>query len=306
MHAVSAHQIACTQDAFIVEPCAHARRILREILEQARSLHRPAELVKTLQQYALGDGLRHHQGVGIARRQVAEIDGHQHPVAVPDGEASGFEAAPNQLRYRVLVMQGGGGTQQFAGNLQLRVNMVQGGKGVTINFPEGNSADQARYRLAFKYYQRVEGLLTIPEGAIVKSVAVRVLDRGQVRAQQSVDLCGDSRFTRKTNSTIDSLIGMSTSITGDVGFKGGLRIDGAITGNINAETGQPSVLVISEHAKVVGEVRAAHLIVNGEIVGDVHSTELLELQPKARITGNVFYKALEMHGGGTGLRQAQP
>ena len=98
------------------------------------------------------------------------------------------QAAPNQLRYRVLVMQGGGGTQQFAGNLQLSVNMVQGGKGVTINFPEGNSGDQARYRLAFKYYQRVEGLLTIPEGAIVKSVAVRVLDRGQVRAQQSVDL----------------------------------------------------------------------------------------------------------------------
>ncbi|EIJ46192.1 hypothetical protein GWL_32200 [Herbaspirillum sp. GW103] len=98
------------------------------------------------------------------------------------------QAAPNQVRYRVLVMQGGGGTQQFAGNLQLSVNMVQGGKGVTINFPESNATDQARYRLAFKYYQRVEGLLTIPEGAIVKSVAVRVLDRGQVRAQQSVDL----------------------------------------------------------------------------------------------------------------------
>ncbi|MBP0600476.1 polymer-forming cytoskeletal protein [Herbaspirillum sp. LeCh32-8] len=104
-------------------------------------------------------------------------------------------------------------------------------------------------------------------------------------------------FTRKTKSTIDSLIGMSTSIKGDVGFKGGLRIDGQITGNINAETGQSSVLVISEHAKVVGEVRAAHLIVNGEITGDVHSSELLELQPKARITGNVYYKALEMHGG---------
>ena len=104
-------------------------------------------------------------------------------------------------------------------------------------------------------------------------------------------------FTRKTKSTIDSLIGMSTSVKGDVGFKGGLRIDGHINGNINAESGQPSVLVISEHAKVVGEVHAAHLIVNGEIVGDVHSTELLELQPKARITGNVFYKALEMHGG---------
>lgn len=98
------------------------------------------------------------------------------------------QAAPNQLRYRVLVMQGGGGAQQFAGNLQLSVNIVQAGKSVILNFPEGNSADLARYRLAFKYYQRVEGLLNIPEGATVKSVAVRVLDRGQVRAQQSVDL----------------------------------------------------------------------------------------------------------------------
>ncbi|RAN49515.1 cell shape determination protein CcmA [Herbaspirillum rubrisubalbicans] len=106
-------------------------------------------------------------------------------------------------------------------------------------------------------------------------------------------------FARKANNTntIDSLIGTSTSIKGDVIFKGGLRIDGQIKGNINAESGQPSVLVISEHGKVTGEVRAAHLILNGEIVGDIHSSELLELQPKARITGNVFYKALEMHGG---------
>ena len=104
-------------------------------------------------------------------------------------------------------------------------------------------------------------------------------------------------FGRKSKSTIDSLIGASTNIQGDVNFKGGLRIDGQIKGNINAEQGQPSVLVISEHAKIIGEIRAVHVIFNGEIVGDVHSAEMLELQPKARITGNVFYKALEMHGG---------
>ena len=104
-------------------------------------------------------------------------------------------------------------------------------------------------------------------------------------------------FGRKHKSTIDSLIGIATHIKGDVQFKGGLRIDGQVIGHLNSETDQPSVLVISEHAKIVGEVRASHLIVNGEIVGDVYTTELLELQPKARITGNVYYKALEMHGG---------
>jgi cytoskeletal protein CcmA (bactofilin family) len=104
-------------------------------------------------------------------------------------------------------------------------------------------------------------------------------------------------FNRKAKSTIDSLIGSSTSIQGDVHFKGGLRIDGHVKGNVVAEVGQTSVLVISESAKVEGEVRVAHLVVNGEISGNVFSSELLELQPKARITGDVNYKALEMHSG---------
>lgn len=104
-------------------------------------------------------------------------------------------------------------------------------------------------------------------------------------------------FGSKSKSTIDSLIGLSTRIEGNVHFKGGLRIDGHVKGNVIADPSQASMLVISEHAIVEGEVRVAHLVVNGEINGPVYSDELLELQPKARITGDVHYKALEMHGG---------
>ncbi|ABR90401.1 polymer-forming cytoskeletal protein [Herminiimonas glaciei] len=104
-------------------------------------------------------------------------------------------------------------------------------------------------------------------------------------------------FSRKAKSTIDSLIGASTIISGNVHFKGGLRIDGCVKGDVIAQADEISMLVISEHARVEGEVRVAHLLVNGEIVGPVFSSELLELQPKARITGDVNYKALEMHGG---------
>ncbi len=66
-----------------------------------------------------------------------------------------------------------------------------------------------------------------------------------------------------------------------------------------ASTEQPSILVISETARVEGAVHADHVIVNGSVVGPVHAAELLELQPKARITGNVNYRALEMHQGAT-------
>ncbi|MDB5838740.1 MAG: hypothetical protein JWQ23_692 [Herminiimonas sp.] len=104
-------------------------------------------------------------------------------------------------------------------------------------------------------------------------------------------------FGHKAKNTIDSLIGLSTRIEGNVYFRGGLRIDGHVKGNIIAESDERSMLVISEQAKVEGEIRVDHLVVNGEIIGPVYSSELLELQPKARITGDVFYKALEMHGG---------
>jgi cytoskeletal protein CcmA (bactofilin family) len=46
-----------------------------------------------------------------------------------------------------------------------------------------------------------------------------------------------------------------------------------------------------------GEVRCDHLVVNGAINGPVHASELLEVQPKARIYGEVHYKVLEIHGG---------
>lgn len=104
-------------------------------------------------------------------------------------------------------------------------------------------------------------------------------------------------FGHKAKNTIDSLIGTSSKIEGNLHFKGGLRIDGHVIGNVIAEAGDTSMLVISEQAKVEGEIRVAHLVVNGEIIGPVYSSELLELQPKARITGDVYYKALEMHGG---------
>ncbi len=105
-------------------------------------------------------------------------------------------------------------------------------------------------------------------------------------------------FGRNAKSEIDSLIGISARIEGDLVFTGGLRIDGEVHGNVIAgDTAADSVLIVSEHARIEGEVRCANLVVNGYIAGTVRSTELLELQPKGRIHGDVHYRLLEMHGG---------
>jgi cytoskeletal protein CcmA (bactofilin family) len=105
-------------------------------------------------------------------------------------------------------------------------------------------------------------------------------------------------FGRNAKSEIDSLIGISARIEGDLVFSGGLRIDGEVHGNVIAgDAAADSVLIVSEHARIEGAVRCANLVVNGYIAGTVHSTELLELQPKGRIHGDVHYRLLEMHGG---------
>jgi cytoskeletal protein CcmA (bactofilin family) len=100
-----------------------------------------------------------------------------------------------------------------------------------------------------------------------------------------------------TAGTIDSLIGAGTVITGDIRFKGGLRIDGQIIGSVIADGEGASMLVLSENARVQGEVKAHHVVVNGTIEGPVSVDELIELQPKARVSGNIRYNALEMHHG---------
>lgn len=104
-------------------------------------------------------------------------------------------------------------------------------------------------------------------------------------------------FSRKKQPPIKSLIAQGTRISGDVLFAEGMRIDGELVGDIRAASEQASILVISETARVEGAVHADHVIINGQVMGPVHAAELLELQPKAKITGDVHYKALEMHQG---------
>jgi cytoskeletal protein CcmA (bactofilin family) len=106
-------------------------------------------------------------------------------------------------------------------------------------------------------------------------------------------------FSNKSNkpSPIDSLIGAGSVITGDIQFTGGLRIDGAVKGNIKAVGDKPGTLVLSELAKVEGEVDVAHVVVNGSVAGPIHAAEYLELMPKARVTGDVTYKTIEIHVG---------
>lgn len=113
-------------------------------------------------------------------------------------------------------------------------------------------------------------------------------------------------FSRKKQPPLKSLIAHGSRIEGQLLFTEGLRIDGEVRGDVRATAEQPSLLVVSESARVEGAVHADHVIVNGTVHGPIHAAELLELQPQARIVGDVVYKALEMHQGAILSGQMRP
>lgn len=96
---------------------------------------------------------------------------------------------------------------------------------------------------------------------------------------------------------LESLIAASMTINGDVEFSSGLRVDGRINGNVTGAPDANGLLVLSEHGVINGSVRAWDAVINGTIAGDLEVEHFVELQPGARVTGNITYRQLQLECG---------
>ena len=105
--------------------------------------------------------------------------------------------------------------------------------------------------------------------------------------------------THLDGQAIDTLIGPQVTIHGDLLFSGGLYVEGRIHGKIIAEEGAKAILTLAEQGYIEGEVQAPVVVINGELRGDVHASERVELAARARVQGNVHYKVVEMRAGAT-------
>jgi len=94
------------------------------------------------------------------------------------------------------------------------------------------------------------------------------------------------RFAGKT-----SLIAAGAELQGNLRFQGAVQVDGQVSGNLLTSEG---MVRVSVQGRVEGEIRAPHVVIDGEVVGDVHASAHLELGPRARIRGNLYYALMEM------------
>lgn len=91
-----------------------------------------------------------------------------------------------------------------------------------------------------------------------------------------------------------SVIAEGAEWVGNLVFEGALQVDGKVQGSIHASAG---MVHVSSGGKVEGEIRAPHVIIDGEMIGDVFALEQLELGVKAQVRGDVHYGVMEMARG---------
>ena len=111
-------------------------------------------------------------------------------------------------------------------------------------------------------------------------------------------------FGRKQKSLIQvtklsSFVATNVEVRGDIIFSGGMRVDGRVEGSVIAVDGTQGLLVLSEKGHIKGNVRVHDAVINGSIEGDLAVDHFLELQPGARVTGNITYRQLRMDCGST-------
>jgi hypothetical protein len=101
------------------------------------------------------------------------------------------DVLPGEYRYHLLLVTPRARREhEFNGRLELVVTLMNGGQNAMISFPEPGDAGASEFRLAFKYFRRVEGIFRVNPKAKVENVQARVYETGtnQPRVTMTVTL----------------------------------------------------------------------------------------------------------------------
>jgi cytoskeletal protein CcmA (bactofilin family) len=102
---------------------------------------------------------------------------------------------------------------------------------------------------------------------------------------------------KQTSTRIDTLLGKTAMLNGDLEFSGGLHLDGRVNGNVRSSADDGGALSVSETGFIEGNVQVTNIVMNGTVNGDMYAADRLVLGGSARVNGNVHYGVIEMAPG---------
>ncbi len=96
----------------------------------------------------------------------------------------------------------------------------------------------------------------------------------------------------KDPEKMETFLGTNSNFKGELNVKGTLRVDGLAEGRLEAEC-----VILSERARVKGEVKGRKLIIGGTVEGNLFAHDLVEIKSKGRIFGDIFTQKLTVSEG---------
>lgn len=102
-----------------------------------------------------------------------------------------------------------------------------------------------------------------------------------------------ARVSASTRKKLTAFLDEGSEIDGKYTFTGTVLLNGKFQGEIAS----PDTLIIGERGVVNASVRAGTLVVNGELVGNVHASERVELTGKARVFGDLESPVIVLNEG---------
>ncbi len=87
----------------------------------------------------------------------------------------------------------------------------------------------------------------------------------------------------KKRDEINAFLGKDTEFEGKLSFKGAVRIDGHFTGEIFTE----GTLIVGELAVIESNIHVSHIIISGEIRGNIIADNRIEIHAPGKVFGNI-------------------
>jgi cytoskeletal protein CcmA (bactofilin family) len=97
----------------------------------------------------------------------------------------------------------------------------------------------------------------------------------------------------KDMDKLKSFLGSQSQFQGELSAKGILRVDGSATGKIQADQ-----VILSETAVIKGDIVAKRIIVGGMVEGSLTASDLVQINAKGKVKGEIFTNKLLVTEGG--------
>ena len=101
-------------------------------------------------------------------------------------------------------------------------------------------------------------------------------------------------FKKNVSKDFDVIVGLNSSVDGDIVSDGSVRIDGKVSGSIKSK----GDVIIGVNAVVNSDIEAVFCEISGQVTGSVHSDTQLKIYKSGSLKGDITVTSFTIEEGG--------